>query len=217
MKTLVDFTAWLKENNAHFSVEELRSFETYEQIKNYLTEHWGPPDFTGLYREVWVLDFERVIKLVKDEDVEQNKREIKNARCLGRFATQIFEHDPKFRWVIQEKAMVLSEQDFLNKIQEQLGHEFYDYQEVQSFIYYSVLKLTYNTEEEELWMADHLPSNIDPFLFKELFETIYGSNPWFADLINRLKKCRVDSSDFHHENWGIRPSTGELILIDLGS
>jgi hypothetical protein len=39
---------------------------------------------------------------------------------------------------------------------------------------------------------------------------------WYAGLIRALRNCQVHAEDFHYKNWGIRPSTGELVLLDLG-
>jgi NAD kinase len=41
-------------------------------------------------------------------------------------------------------------------------------------------------------------------------------NKWYAGLIAGLRKCQVQADDFHHKNWGIRPTTGDLVLLDLG-
>jgi hypothetical protein len=59
----------------------------------------------------------------------------------------------------------------------------------------------------------------EDFVFDKLFkatQTWLKSSFWYRGLIANLQGCRVGSDDFGTNNWGVRSSTGELVLIDLG-
>jgi hypothetical protein len=97
--------------------------------------------------------------------------------------------------LIEERAQTFYEDDedgrFVKRFSEQTGYEFES--------------------------ADDI---IDMFAgwqqWAEVYEELTQTSPWFKGLIDAVEGCNVSSHDFHAGNWGIRPSTGELILIDLG-
>ena len=39
---------------------------------------------------------------------------------------------------------------------------------------------------------------------------------WFDGLVAKIKSCKIDPDELASRNWGIRESTGELILLDYG-
>jgi len=216
MKTLKQFVSWLKEEKKKsFSVQELKTLKDFDSIREFLVASLGMPSSNGLYREVWIIDFDKVIKLTNVRN--QNKRELKNTRCMKNYACQVLDFDPEFHWIIQEKAMILDENDFLDELRKNLNHQFYDAAEAKNFLYFSTLKVIHSKEDPSIWFADLLGNQFDQHVFNELFEWLYQSNSWFAGLINALSTCKADASDLHYENWGIRASTGELVILDLGS
>lgn len=39
---------------------------------------------------------------------------------------------------------------------------------------------------------------------------------WYQILVKRLRECQVSTFDLTANNWGIRPATGQLVILDLG-
>jgi hypothetical protein len=221
MKTLKEFTQWLEEETAthsDFSIEELKRIgkgasvnqETQVAIYRYLKSTLGQSNWSGSFRYAWILDEQRILKLIKGVDrISQNQQELKNSTCLGsHFSVQVLDYHPQFYWLIEERVNQLSEQEFVEEFSKQTG-----------------IKLEERTEFDDglsLTTSIVLTDIVEHFVTgkkRDRYKTIYSKfskSKWFMSLINKLKGCKVSSEDFHFENWGIRPSTGELVLLDLG-
>lgn len=204
MKTLKEYYEWLRENQMTFSIDELQTKKTLKEINSYLyfnAEFLGQ----GQQRTVYAIDAQKIIKVaIKPQDAEQNYNEVKNAKCLGqRYAPMIYENDRKnFFWIIQERLKPVTPEQLLHTFQTLTQHRFPTWEVLRNYIYYSVSGET---------IGDSSPEE-----FQSLFVLMYQQNEWFKGLINGLRQCQITSSDFHDENWGIRPETGELVILDLG-
>lgn len=189
----------IKEELGHdhgFNLDHLRSLTTPEEIQGYCYETLGKETMHGKTRLTWVVDEHQVIKVIyQAKHVEENQKEIKNAECLGeRFAVRVLDYDRKnFYWILEERvngfptAMVVPEfVELMNKI---LGTNYDDWFPIMALFFYGS-----DPEKDELMK----------------------NNEWFRNLVHALEHCDVGSHDLHPGNWGIRPSTGELVILDLG-
>lgn len=199
MKNLNGFYCWfLKEQlEQHgFSVEHLRSLKTPEDIQTYCYETLGKETMNGAARLTWVIDDTQVIKVVYQENgAIQNQHEVRNSECLGeRFAVKVLDYDQqRFFWVIEERvkgfptAHVVPE--FVEMMNKVLGTNYDDW--------YPIMQLFFQGTDPEK-------------------EELMAKNEWFRDIVHALDQCDVGSHDLHPGNWGIRPGTGELVILDLG-
>lgn len=207
-QTLAEFFTWvLNETPTPFSLDALRSQSSIGDVENYLTSSLGPHKFSGAYRRVWILDSDKIIKVVYHENnAVQNEKEVANATCLGTdYAPKILDYDKKrFFWVVEERLTPISGSGLFDKLKGLLDHRFANWQELVKFIAFSVTKKDRYNDPQLLSQAT------------SLYNLLYAQNKWFKGLIDGLRGCEVGSDDFHDDNWGIRPSTGELVLLDLG-
>jgi len=220
MKTLKEFNAWLEEEQSfEFSIEKLKkigtgpvSQETQVEIYRYLQKTLGQSSWSGSFRYTWPLDDQRVLKLIKGVDrISQNQQELKNSRCLGHdYAVQVLDYHPQFYWLIEERVEHLSDEQFVAEFNKKLGTNFGESVEgghggemSTSFMITTVISNI---------VGGHMKRNDSYFKFYPYFL----KSEWFAPLAEKLETCQVSSDDFHNENWGIRPGTGELVLLDLG-
>jgi len=224
MQNLKQLWNWLKEVEDYpqveeeFSVQKLREFDTIESIRSYLTSLFGEPDLHGIAREVWLIDNDTIIKLLRHPTSKQNMIEVKNAKCLGeKYAPKILDHHPDFLWIIQERLFQIDKQDLSDKLLDNLGYRFLDWYQMRNFFYYSTLRVRLREELDDSWGFEVFQKQQQIEWAKKLFDKLYNRNSWFTDLVNSLVSCNVESNDFHDENWGIRPQTGELVILDLGS
>jgi hypothetical protein len=202
--TLKKTYQWLLQEEAVpgvFSFKEFRKLTTLDEISDYLYSTLHQPLGRGVYRGTWELNSRTVLKVPLSPDaIKQNENEVKNIACLGEnYAVKMIEHHPEFLWIVEEKLKTLSEEEFEAKISKLLGMKL-DWLEAKSLIYKSV----------EIAQGKSFP------YYDDLYEQLNEKNPWFRGLIDGLKNCNVDSHDFHDQNWGIRPSTGQMVLLDLG-
>jgi hypothetical protein len=185
--------------SSSFSLEDLKAIPDIQGVLTYCYDKLGKPSGDGQGRTVWVIDPSKIIKVLRKTTREgnQNEQEFKNSFCVGKkYAVQVLDYDLNgFKWLIEENVKTFDEQDqsgeFVRTINKVLNFEFEDAGEVAD-LFAGWPKLDD--------IRDHL------------MET----NEWFRELMKAVEHCDVSSHDFHAGNWGIRPSTGELILIDLG-
>jgi hypothetical protein len=117
MKTLKEFTQWLEEETAthsDFSIEELKRIgkgasvnqETQVAIYRYLKSTLGQSNWSGSFRYAWILDEQRILKLIKGVDrISQNQQELKNSTCLFlTFAPMIL----RYFQVFDTKCLILN-------------------------------------------------------------------------------------------------------------
>lgn len=212
LKTLIkemvrrEFRRVLREEAAMgFDLEHLKTLtnedlDNTEEITAYLRRTLGNPLGNGEFRTTYALGADKVLKLART-DRTQNSNEVKNSKCLPRpYVVQVLDYDPNYWWIIEERLKPLSGEEFVAAIEARIpGMEFDHDMDITSAI--------------EVGAAEN-PYDYD-LHYQELNREMLKS-PWYAKLIKVLKKCKVSSEDFHNENWGIRPSTGELVLLDLG-
>jgi hypothetical protein len=208
MKSLVEFYEFVLsedvQTNTQFNLRVLKNTSELDQIHSYLEKTLGSPFEGGASRSVWSFDENKIIKTVNyQDDAHQNKLEIENSKCLGeKFSPIVFDYDKEnFYWIISEKVTPGYDELIFNKVNEKLGIRFDNWMTFKNFFDLSVrrTKPLYNQQ------------------FEEFFVSSYKNSKWFKSLIDGLRSCKVASWDFHPNNWGIRPSTSELVLIDLGA
>ena len=218
MKTLKEYGKWLLEELQNFeepdlvkntfSLEELRKQPTLDASESYIRETLGAPGGVGGFRTVWFIDETKIIKLAESEDViRQNKNEWDNSECVGsQYAVKVFDYHHKFWWLIEERLELLGQSATIAHISEKLNHEG---PQINTFS-----QLAFFFEESVKWIA----WGDGGFTIQKIkmFNHLYSTNEWYKGLLDALKECQVNSRDFHDENWGLRPSTGELVLLDLG-
>lgn len=193
-----------------FSMEKLRTAHTPEEAKEYLGSHLEKVG-EGNYRITYGLDENTVIKFAK-EDIMQNAQEARNARCLPKtYVVQVLDKHPEFWWVVMERLQKLSRAEFVAAFEQRIGAPVpyksdgrgYDLEQKESVI---MMAIEFGAKPHDPQaQGDRMKNN-----------NLWLKNKWYAGLIAALRKCQVQADDFHHNNWGIRPSTGDLVLLDLG-
>jgi hypothetical protein len=217
MKTLKEFTTWLEEQvqtKPVFDFEQFSQFTDRSKALRYLVTSNIKQLGSGTFRAAFQLDENRVIKIATiNEGVDHNTREVKNSKCLGPdYAVQVLDHHPEFWWLIEEKVKLIKEDKlfvslFLKKIGvSKENYSFIDDLAIQQAIEIAASGKIVSQYKDDWSFARLLKAN-------QHWLRISG---WYGGLINQLRTCKVGADDFNYNNWGIRPGTGELILIDLG-
>lgn len=222
MKTLKEFTTWVEEEtmvHTEFSIETLKAIpvsttritnKELAKIEQYVNHTLGQSAGKGSFRKIWIIDDNRILKLVKDADhVFQNQQEKMNTECVGvSYSAQVLDHHPQFYWLIEERVEPLSSSNFVAQFAKQLrtklGPE---------------TKLADGVGMTTWFMITNVIGDLVSGKEDERYRNIYPlfrKSRWFTGLVKKLQGCNVSSEDFHYENWGIRPSTGEFVLLDLG-
>jgi hypothetical protein len=221
MKTLKEFAAWIAEETdalQPFSIEHLKTIALDEPIRIsklndinfYVRGTLGRPIASGSFRRTWIIDDKRVLKVVIDVvSIGQNEQEKLNAECVGsKYSVQVIEHHPLFYWLIEERVTPLSEMDFVNHFNQRLSTDFGKRMDLEQ----------YGTKSTSFAITDIINDFVTGQRRRQykIIYPLFERSEWFKGLIESLKGCEVSSNDFHYENWGIRPSTGELVILDLG-
>lgn len=192
--------------------DELNQLKSRPEIVRYLVKKVKKLG-SGTFRAVFPLSETKVIKIATmDEGIEHNQREFKNSRCIGsKHAVQILDHHPDFWWLIEERVDLLDDEQFIASFFQHLGVNQNDYPWFDDTDIMQAIELSQSGRTVSRYKDD--------FVFEKLFKASQlwlKASFWYRGLIANLKGCQVGSDDFGTNNWGIRPSTGELILIDLG-
>jgi hypothetical protein len=193
-----------------FSMDELRAFHTPRDARKYLDDHLEKAG-EGDFRITYGLDEDTVIKFAKEE-IMQNAQEARNARCLPKtYVVQVFEKHPEFWWIVMERLQKLSREQFVAAFEQRIGAP----------VPYKPDGRGYDLEQKESKIMMAIEFGVNPHDYNAQGEHMVNhktwlKNKWYAGLIAGLRKCQVQADDFHHKNWGIRPSTGDLVLLDLG-
>lgn len=181
-----------------FSLEILQNIANESHILKYIRQTLKKPISNGEYRSVWAIDNNTILKLAP-KTREQNKTEVANAKCLGeKFAIKIMAAHSQYLWVIEERVQTLNEEQFMQKFNQLTGMNYTS--PMQIILLFSNIRSTNSQSIIKGQQAVQQPTN----------------NPWFRELADKLKQCNINSNDFHASNWGIRPSTGDLVILDLG-
>jgi hypothetical protein len=219
MNTLKEFSQWLEEESRtpRFSIKKMKqigsggvSQESQVEMYQYLKKTLGESSWSGSFRYTWILDEQRVLKLIKSVDqVSQNQQELRNSECLGsEFAVQVFDYHPRFYWIIEERVEPLSEHQFIEQFNNKLGTKFKERTMLANDLDMDTILMITN-------VINHIVVGKERPSYQNIYPLFKRSN-WFMGLAEKLRGCEVSSNDFHHENWGIRLGTGEFVLLDLG-
>ncbi len=194
-----------------FSLETLKTCTSPEEAQAYLEYHLEKVG-AGVFRVVYGLDDQRVIKFA--EDVTQNSQEVRNSRCLpNKYVIQVLDKHPEFWWIVVERVQKLSVGQFVTEFEKRAGAPViytsdghgYDAEQKASKI---MIAIEFGTQPHHPWMKQDTEEKRN--------NEQWMKSKWYAGLIAALRKCQVQADDFHSKNWGIRPSTGQLVLLDLG-
>jgi hypothetical protein len=156
----------------------------------------------GTDRAVYDIGGNQILKV--SVSGEQNYNEIKRWECINKlpnhekYFMQIFDWDRKnYQWIIAEKLTPVTSRIQLEQI---------------------VQSLLQTKEEINYWeVIDGLLA--EPKRIKRLapeFWEVVGNSTWFQEFSEIVRECGIPTSDFREQNMGIRPSTGELVVLDLG-
>lgn len=216
MKTLKEFTTWLEEQvqtKPVFDFEQFSQFTDRSKALRYLVTSNIKQLGSGTFRAAFQLDENRVIKIATiNEGVGHNQREFQHAKCIGpKHAIQVLDHHPEFWWLIEERADLLDDEQFVASFFQHLGVNQNDYPWFDDTDIRQAIELSQSGRTTSRYKDD--------FVFEKLFKASQlwlKTSFWYRGLIANLKGCRVGSDDFGTNNWGVRPSTGELVLLDVG-
>lgn len=183
-------------NHSKFNLEHLRTLKNLHDILDYCFDTLGKPN-KGAARFAWNLNDSQVLKVVRElKYVDQNQQELKNIECVGeRFAVKVYDFD-KFNqfWIIEERVEAYPEAydnpKFIEKMNSILGTNYDDWFPIMGLFAIQG--------------------------YDETKEKLLKTNAWFQNIVKALEDCDVGTEDLHPGNWGIRPSTGELVILDLG-
>lgn len=188
------------------NLETLSKLQNKQAILSYLKPFKRPLIGTGEYRLVYDLGNGAVLKLAKDEGgQEANSREYTTAQCLGEtYAMKVMAIHPTALWLVAEKLKATIEDDIMDKLLELLSPN-WDHVPIR-------------------WLPDVLAANsrnldvphTGKFKHGDIHDGLYGKNQWYTGLMQGLVKCQAHSGDLALRNWGIRPSSGEPVILDLG-
>lgn len=205
LKLLEQYVRLLVEAATQFSLEELQKLTTPKEIMAYLTSTLGKPLGGGVARVAFALDDKAIIKVAYDGEISHNTNEMKNANCLTtKYAIKVLEYDEEnYLWIMEERLKTLTEEEFSTKWKELTGLDMNPVA-IRTMLAVSA-HFPLNKSHEELGSP-----------YGQQHDQLMQSNKWYQGLMTGLSKCKVDANDLHYKNWGIRPSSGEMILLDLG-
>lgn len=200
INSLREFMKFLLHEEAQFAsmafdLQKLKSMEDFDEIKIYVVENLKELA-SGAARRTYIIDDKTILKLAKSPGWNyQNKNEVQHATCLGKsHAPIIFDYDSKnYYWIIEERLQPISDKELFNKLESLIHYRFRSWMNLKNF--FATISI----------------QDYDP-----LFAELYEGSEWLRKLVDELQKCEVSTNDFHDENWGVRPETGELVLLDLG-
>jgi hypothetical protein len=208
MRTLKEFTEWLEESSKpQFDLETFRSMTSHGSALRYLVKSSAKRLGSGTFRAAFKLESGKVIKIATlGEGIAQNKRELENSRCLGaEYSVQVLDHHPEFWWLIEEELSLPSEGEFAASFFTNLGVDqaafpgFGD-ERIRDAITSAITGKLEGPAPAEVRKANQA----------------WMRSKWYQTLVKRLRECQVSTFDLTANNWGIRPSTGQLVILDLG-
>jgi hypothetical protein len=216
MITLKEFSKWLEEESVMqngFSIEELRKISAGKPSErglkatiDYLTKTLGKPTHSGSSRAVWAISNTEVLKVgLNFEELDQNKKEVKIIRCIGNaYAPNLIDFHPGYYWLLLERVQpVVNEAQFVELFSKSVGMELKPRMNISGIDSNVALVIT------------NLIGGFQTKTYRSLLDS-FNQSPWFKELMNRIRKCRMDPGDLHYENWGVREGTRELVILDFG-
>lgn len=158
----------------------------------------------GGTRDAFDIGGGKVLKIAFAVDFEvyqQNQNEWDISHCGGtKFLTKVYEHAYNFNWIIVEKVDPITDQALSTLLSLKLGVK-----GVKSVDSHKFRQLIERGLQRDFTSS---PGKI--------YLELRKYNQWFLEFTDTLIKCNIDHSDFKFDNWGIRPSTGELVVLDYG-
>lgn len=190
-----------------FSFLTLKSLKTSKEIREYVRSSLKKLG-TGQGRAAYEIDNDKILKLaLSDSKAYQNKNEVDNAKCLGpSYSVKVYSNDPRYIWIIEERVTPFkTKEEFVNKFNELTN------------IQDPELKFKSSVDLRD-FLADifSFESGGSSTRYQNRHNFLMKNNEWYKGFVEKLKGCQVASWDFHSNNWGIRPSTGEMVLLDVG-
>jgi hypothetical protein len=196
----------------------------------------------GSTRTVFDIGDGKVLKLSNGETKfgEQNKNEYNfYQNCIKEhkqyFSITYPEHDENFLWIISEKVRdTLSEEVSIEEVLvaclrkmklttsmfEELCEKvdrvggFYSFAAIMKFAIEhpnGLNKLTANVIVNAVEKQGKIRNPVE-YIFIKLFER----SDWFRGLAQALAKCNIHPTDLHEENWGLRLTNGDPVILDYG-
>jgi hypothetical protein len=218
-KVLKEELTRLEDRSEGFSFDALNACETLEDAEQYAKTHLERVG-QGLFRTAYGLDDNTVLKVLRtdgdDIDHMQNAQEARNASCLPkRYVAQVLRKHPEFWWIVVERVNPLTIEKFIAELEKRLG-PIPVAKNATEMDTKPVSTLDGLDSKENAFMmaveyAVNSPSSSSPYNIKQ-----WMTNKWYRGLIQAIRTCQVEAHDFHHKNWGIRASTNELVILDLG-
>ena len=197
---LTTFYAFLLKEEASikepFSMERLQELSDLEEITEYLRatlKRLG----AGASRVAYAVDEKHILKLAQYESAaSENQNEVRHIKCLGSsYAPIVYDYDREnYYWILQERLQPMGGEELFDKIEGLIGHRFKGWMELKDF--FAGIGSGYTDNR--------------------LLDELTAKSPWLKALADEIEGCAVGHHDFHDDNWGVRPATGELVLLDLG-
>jgi hypothetical protein len=190
---------FLEEQQQQSLLEKLKTVHSIEETLKIIKENkLEVLSEQGSTRVVYKLNEEFVLKIpVYSSYIRFNLEEINNFPCLTkRFAAEITEFHPKGYWLVMEFVKPFERdnpEEFNKKVEQILGFPVND--RTGEVLVQAVVENRYSPDTK---------------LKKQLCKT----SEWFRELTTKLSSCKVGGQDLSWFNWGLRESTGELVMLD---
>lgn len=180
-----------------FSIDDLHEITELEGVLEYVRSHSLKRLGSGASRVAYAVDAKRILKIAQyDSAASENANEVRRIECLGSsYAPIVYDYDrEKYLWILQERLQPMGGEALFDKIEGLIGYKFKDWVELKEF--FAGIGSGYTDNR--------------------LLDELTAKSPWLKALADEIEGCAVGHHDFHDDNWGVRPATGELVLLDLG-
>ena len=175
-----------------FSIEHLDELNDLDEITKYAQAHLKRLG-AGASRTAYAVNDKQVLKIVQyPSAARENENELRHIKCLGSaYAPIVFDYDRESHfWILEERLQPIMGEELFDKIESLIGYKFKGWMELKDF--FAGIGSGY---------ADN-----------RLLDELTAKSPWLKALADEIEGCNVGHHDFHDENWGVRPSTGELVF-----
>ena len=190
-----------EEKTKHFQLSEFRQLKSYKERKTYIENHDLERLGCGKKRCTYSLSNEKVLKLEKDIEEEQNKNEYDSYKIFGeKYAPKIYAKSDDFGWIISEKVKIWeTEESFENAT----GlNEIWLYEAV-------TFQMKNRTEPENLYKEYKQKQNWN---VPDIAPNSIG-----LEIIEKMGFLNLNGADdvARWDHWGITKD-GRIVCIDLG-
>jgi hypothetical protein len=184
--------------------EELRQLKTKDAIVDFLINNNFRKFGTGAFRTTYDVGNNILLKLDR-RDGTANKTELENKQCLSdKFFTKIYAYDEVgYMWLLVEKVQKFtSDEQAKSLLLEKLKGADQD------------IISTIQLQEDAGDSFEYISTILGNMAYEH--DPDIKTNRWMRELIVEIKKCGIDTSDFHIGNWGYRDN-GDLVILDYDS